>query len=285
MCRPTIAAARGLRTGVRSAVTRGRGGSLASRRANLPGCRSEAHGDRMLARLAEPRRRPVGLPARGGRSLLLDCGPGVLSRLARRASGQSPDAIAITHFHLDHWGDLVPWVWGWFHSTGLGRRPGHPELWVPPGGRRASRSSARSSASRTCSSASSRSSSTRPASRSRPAATRSRRAGCRTTRSSRSAFASPRTGARSPTRRLGPRRAPQRACPGGRPLHLRGDAVGRRQGRPAPRPPLARRGRGGVRGLRGAEAADHTPAGGARHAREVRAGLGRPRGRDPVAAS
>ncbi len=68
-------------------------------------------------------------------SLLLDCGPGVLSRLRETGIWPSPDAIAITHFHLDHWGDLVPWVWGWFHSTGLGKRPGHPELWVPPGGR------------------------------------------------------------------------------------------------------------------------------------------------------
>ena len=28
------------------------------------------------------------------------------------------DAIAITHFHLDHWGDLVPWVWGSFYRRG-----------------------------------------------------------------------------------------------------------------------------------------------------------------------
>src|SRR3954469_1800700 len=48
---------------------------------------------------AEPRRR-----------LLLDCGPGVLGRL--RANGDTRvNATAITHFHLDHWGDLVPWAW------------------------------------------------------------------------------------------------------------------------------------------------------------------------------
>ncbi len=46
--------------------------------------------------------------------LLLDCGPGVLARLRSNGTNGWPevDAIAITHFHLDHWGDLVPWVWG-----------------------------------------------------------------------------------------------------------------------------------------------------------------------------
>jgi len=43
------------------------------------------------------------------------------------------DAIAISHFHLDHWGDLVPWVWG--TMWGLGRGYAKPELWLPPGGR------------------------------------------------------------------------------------------------------------------------------------------------------
>ena len=43
------------------------------------------------------------------------------------------DAIAITHFHLDHWGDLVPWVWG--RMYGLGRDLPTPELWVQSGGR------------------------------------------------------------------------------------------------------------------------------------------------------
>jgi ribonuclease BN (tRNA processing enzyme) len=67
--------------------------------------------------------------------VLLDCGPGVLARL--RANGQNGwpqvEAIAITHFHLDHWGDLVPWVWG--RMWGLGREYEKPDLWLPPGGR------------------------------------------------------------------------------------------------------------------------------------------------------
>jgi len=64
--------------------------------------------------------------------LLLDCGPGVLARLRDREPWPLVDAIALTHFHLDHWGDLVPWVFG--ASFGAGRDAAPPELWVPPGG-------------------------------------------------------------------------------------------------------------------------------------------------------
>ena len=67
--------------------------------------------------------------------LLMDCGPGVLARLRSSSNGTGwphVDAIAITHFHLDHWGDLVPWVWG--TMWGLGRDYAKPELWLPPGG-------------------------------------------------------------------------------------------------------------------------------------------------------
>jgi ribonuclease BN (tRNA processing enzyme) len=74
-------------------------------------------------------------------SLLLDCGPGVLSRLREQTGAwpeawPEPDSIAITHFHLDHWGDLVPWVWGWIHANGLGGNHDRPELWVPPNGKK-----------------------------------------------------------------------------------------------------------------------------------------------------
>ena len=77
-----------------------------------------------------------GYMLEGPGRLLLDCGPGVLARL-RSSDGQNGwpkvDAIAITHFHLDHWGDLVPWVWG--TMWGLGKDYEKPELWLPPGGR------------------------------------------------------------------------------------------------------------------------------------------------------
>lgn len=62
--------------------------------------------------------------------VLLDCGPGVLARL--RAGGMLPiDAVCITHLHLDHWGDLVPWAWLAAYGTAP---PPTAELWLPPGG-------------------------------------------------------------------------------------------------------------------------------------------------------
>jgi ribonuclease BN (tRNA processing enzyme) len=73
------------------------------------------------------------LEGRDGRRLLLDCGPGVLPRLRERESWPRVDAIAITHFHLDHWGDLVPWVWGIQSGPAAGLPA--PELWLPPGGK------------------------------------------------------------------------------------------------------------------------------------------------------
>jgi ribonuclease BN (tRNA processing enzyme) len=68
----------------------------------------------------------------GEKRLLLDCGPGVFSSLRKRDGWPRVDAIAITHFHLDHWGDLVPWTFG--ASFGPGRGSPKPELWLPPGG-------------------------------------------------------------------------------------------------------------------------------------------------------
>jgi ribonuclease BN (tRNA processing enzyme) len=70
----------------------------------------------------------------GAGSVLLDCGPGVLARLRERDGWPSPDAIVITHFHLDHWGDIVPWVWGASYLAGREEQPPKPELWLPPGG-------------------------------------------------------------------------------------------------------------------------------------------------------
>jgi len=61
--------------------------------------------------------------------LLLDCGPGVLAKLRQREPWPSVEAIAITHLHLDHWGDLIPWVWGSLFGPGGSR----PALWLPPG--------------------------------------------------------------------------------------------------------------------------------------------------------
>ncbi len=67
-----------------------------------------------------------------GTRVLLDCGPGVLARMRDTEPWPSVDAIVISHFHLDHWGDLVPWVWGSMFQNG---EHSAPLLWLPPGGR------------------------------------------------------------------------------------------------------------------------------------------------------
>jgi ribonuclease BN (tRNA processing enzyme) len=64
--------------------------------------------------------------------LLVDCGPGVLSRLREAEGWPLVDAIAITHTHLDHCGDLVAWLWGQLHVPAAAAAAA-PPLWVPPG--------------------------------------------------------------------------------------------------------------------------------------------------------
>jgi ribonuclease BN (tRNA processing enzyme) len=66
--------------------------------------------------------------------LLLDCGPGVLAKLRDEQAWPQVEAIAITHLHLDHWGDLIPWVWATLFGPG---RETRPALWLPPGSRTA----------------------------------------------------------------------------------------------------------------------------------------------------
>jgi ribonuclease BN (tRNA processing enzyme) len=70
--------------------------------------------------------------ADGGR-LLLDCGAGVLAKLRELEDWPRVDAVAITHWHLDHWGDIVPWVWAML--VGPAAAQPAPQLWVPPDGR------------------------------------------------------------------------------------------------------------------------------------------------------
>jgi ribonuclease BN (tRNA processing enzyme) len=65
--------------------------------------------------------------------LLVDCGPGVLSRLREAEGWPVIDAIAITHTHIDHCGDLAAWLWGQLHVPPPGTPA--PKLWIPPGGR------------------------------------------------------------------------------------------------------------------------------------------------------
>lgn len=67
-----------------------------------------------------------GYLVEGPGRLLIECGPGVLAKLREREPWPRIDAIVLTHLHLDHWGDLVPWVWGSLFGPGAGHPP--PEL-------------------------------------------------------------------------------------------------------------------------------------------------------------
>jgi ribonuclease BN (tRNA processing enzyme) len=68
-----------------------------------------------------------------GRRLLVDCGPGVLARLRAEEGWPRLDGIAVSHFHLDHSGDLVPWLWGHLMGPAVDVPP--PPLFLPPEGR------------------------------------------------------------------------------------------------------------------------------------------------------
>jgi ribonuclease BN (tRNA processing enzyme) len=72
-----------------------------------------------------------GYLVEGSGRVLFDCGSGVLAQLRALDGWPRVDAVVITHYHLDHYGDLVPWVWG--ALFGPGRDAPRAELWVPPG--------------------------------------------------------------------------------------------------------------------------------------------------------
>lgn len=63
--------------------------------------------------------------------LLVDCGPGSLAALRALEGGGWPriDAILLTHLHIDHWADVLGWLWG--SVTGAGKGLPAPQLWVP----------------------------------------------------------------------------------------------------------------------------------------------------------
>jgi ribonuclease BN (tRNA processing enzyme) len=65
----------------------------------------------------------------GGKTVLLDCGPGVFAKLRRHVDYAAVDAVVITHLHADHILDLVP------YASGLryGPRRARPRLYAPPG--------------------------------------------------------------------------------------------------------------------------------------------------------
>ena len=64
--------------------------------------------------------------------LLMDCGSGIAAELRARDPGPLT-AIVISHFHADHWFDLVPLHYAYLFGD-WNDRP-HPALHLPPGGR------------------------------------------------------------------------------------------------------------------------------------------------------
>jgi ribonuclease BN (tRNA processing enzyme) len=70
----------------------------------------------------------------GGATVVLDCGPGALPRLAARLAPESVDAIFLSHMHQDHMLDLLPYTRALWRAGAL--EPGGPRvrLFAPPGG-------------------------------------------------------------------------------------------------------------------------------------------------------
>src|SRR3569833_1667034 len=57
-----------------------------------------------------------------GLRLLIDCGSGIVRRLAERGTEwQTITHVALTHFHIDHHGDLPPLIFAWKYGFLLAR--------------------------------------------------------------------------------------------------------------------------------------------------------------------
>jgi ribonuclease BN (tRNA processing enzyme) len=65
----------------------------------------------------------------GGKTVLLDCGPGVFAKLRHHVDYAGVDAVVISHLHADHVLDLVPFASG----LRYGPRSARPRLFAPPG--------------------------------------------------------------------------------------------------------------------------------------------------------
>jgi ribonuclease BN (tRNA processing enzyme) len=71
------------------------------------------------------------LVQQGAVRILLDCGSGVLGNLRLVTEVESLSAIVISHFHPDHFLDLIPMRYGLKYGL---TQPVRPRLFVPPGG-------------------------------------------------------------------------------------------------------------------------------------------------------
>ena len=69
----------------------------------------------------------------GKTNLLVDCGTGVLSNLQQVIALKQVDSIIISHFHADHFVDLIPYRYRLMH---LACKNVRPALYLPPGGKK-----------------------------------------------------------------------------------------------------------------------------------------------------
>src|SRR5437762_13277146 len=72
------------------------------------------------------------LVQQNGTAVLMDCGSGIAGRLVAHCPPRRLDGVAISHFHPDHYFDLVALYYGL--KFGEQRRSRLP-VWIPPGGR------------------------------------------------------------------------------------------------------------------------------------------------------
>ena len=70
----------------------------------------------------------------GGVTVMLDCGPGALPRLATRLAPERLDAIFVSHMHQDHMLDLLPYTRLLWRAGALEVGGPRLKLFVPPGG-------------------------------------------------------------------------------------------------------------------------------------------------------
>ncbi len=68
----------------------------------------------------------------GETSVVMDCGPGTAGQIALHIPPAQLDGVAVSHFHPDHYFDLV----ALYYVLKFGeRRPTRLPVWIPPGGR------------------------------------------------------------------------------------------------------------------------------------------------------
>src|SRR3954468_19898225 len=72
-----------------------------------------------------------------GGTILLDCGPSVVSRIAQeKLDWPSLDAIWLSHFHLDHSGGLAPLLFGTRNAPEMRNRKKPLTIFGPQGTRK-----------------------------------------------------------------------------------------------------------------------------------------------------